>query len=453
MKENSIEAIYSLSPMQEGLLFNTIRENNGGAYIIPIQFELRGRLNIEALRQSWQQVVDRHTILRTGFYWEGKDHPVQVVYKKVRLEWVEMDWRNINRSEQQSRLERLLREEKKRGFDLKKAPLMRMTLVNLGEEEYEFIWSHHHILMDGWSLPIVLKEVFAYYEAGCRGENLRLGVSRLYKDYIGWIRGRSREKAERYWKELLKGFDTPTRLRAATHGRRGYIEEIKNKHEHSSISEKVTERLREVSKQHQITLSTIVQCGWGILLSRYSGESDVVFGTVVSGRSADIAGIENMVGVFINTLPVRVKLLMEESVKELMSRVQAQQVESREYEYSHLVDVQNWSEVGKQERLFDTFVSFQNYPIDDELKEYARSSEITSVQQFDVVEDTEYCISLVVRLKNTILLRLGYDPGRYEQTIIKRMLEEFKTILDRISTDIDQRVRPRVVRGASGERA
>ena len=440
MKKNNIEAIYSLSPMQEGMLFSAISRGGGAGYVLPLRFELRGQLNTAALRQSWQQVIDRHTILRTGFYWEGKDQPVQVVYKTSSPKWTEMDWRDISRLDQQSRLKRLLREEKERGFDLKKAPLMRMTLVQLGEEEYEFIWSLHHILMDGWSRPIVLKEVFAYYEAWRKGDNLRLEASRLYSDYIGWIRGRSKEKAERYWSELLKGFDTPTRLMAETNGKRWQINEVENEYEYLSVSEKVTKRLNEVSRRHQITLNTIVQCGWGILLSRYSGESDVVFGIVVSGRSADIAGIEKMVGIFINTLPVRIEVRLEETVKELLRRIQDQQVVSREYEYSHLVDVQKWSDVGREERLFDTIVSFQNFPIDNELKKHARSSEIASVERIGEAEDTEYGISLAVTARNTITFRLGYDPSRYEQTIIKRVLEGLRRILESIAADIDQRV-------------
>ena len=426
--------------MQEGMLFNTITKPGGGEYVIALRFELKGQLNVEALQQSWQQVVDRHTILRTGFFWEGNDHPVQVVYKRSRMEWAEMDWRGISRSEQQLRLKQLLREERKKGFDLRKAPLMRMTLVKLDAERYELIWSLHHILMDGWSRPIVLKEVFAYYESWCRGESLSLEAGRSYRDYIVWIRGRSKATAERYWKELLKGFSTPTRLAAAINGKRIQIEEVGKQYGIFRVNEKVTKRLNELSRQHQITLNTMVQCGWGILLSRYSGENVVVFGTVVSGRSADIAGIEKMVGLFINTLPVKVEVREEGRVKELLRRIQDQQVMSREYEHSHLVDVQAWSEVGKQERLFDTLVSFQNYPIDDELREIAKGSEIASVERVDTAEGTEYGITLVVTARDTISLHIGYDPSHYKEATINRMLEAFERILDGISSGIDLRI-------------
>src|SRR6185369_7680989 len=220
-----------------------------------------------------------------------------------------------------------------------------------------------HLLMDGWSLPLLLKEVFSYYEAYSQGRELQLETSRPYEDYIGWLLEQDMAAAETYWRRRLAGFTEPTPLPAKRNAgdqpkASGYAE-LKRQ-----LSTEATDQLRRCSRQQQVTLNTVVQAAWALLLSRYSGAQDLVYGATVSGRPPELVGVEEMVGLFINTLPVRVELSSEQMVGEWLRELQRRQVEMRQYEFSPLVEVQGWSEVGRTRTLFDSIVVFENYPLE-----------------------------------------------------------------------------------------
>src|ERR671918_2513532 len=207
---NSIEDIYNLSPMQQGMLFHTLHAPDSGVYYEQVSYSLTGNLNVSAFKQAWWQVVQRHPILRTAFYWEEFNEPLQVVYRQVVLPWVEEDWRGVSPSEQQARLEAFLEADRARGFALGQAPLMRCALLRAAEERYYFVWSFHHLLLDGWSLPLVLKEVSACYEAYCGGRAISLKHPRPYRDYILWLQRQDLAQAEGFWRQALRGFTAPT---------------------------------------------------------------------------------------------------------------------------------------------------------------------------------------------------------------------------------------------------
>src|SRR6185295_10976226 len=321
-RHREIEDVYRLSPMQEGLLFHALYAPQSAVYFEQVSCRLEGQLAVESFRRAWAAVIGRHSVLRSRFVWEGVGQAVQVVEREVELPWVEEDWRGLSGAEQEQRLGVELERDRAAGFELGKAPLMRVTLLRLGAESYELIWSHHHLVLDGWSLPVLLKEVTAYYEGYSRGEEVELGRSRSYGEYIRWVRGQDLGAAEVYWREQLRGFSAATRLgieteREAEQSGGEYGEEL------ISLPESLSARLQQWGRTEQVTLSAIIQGAWGVLLSRYSGESDVVFGATVSGRPAELAGVETMVGLFINTLPVRVRLHGEQSVKDWLRQLQA----------------------------------------------------------------------------------------------------------------------------------
>src|SRR6266508_1357144 len=365
--EREVEGIYRLSPLQQGLLFHTLYEPGSGQYFERTSCLLRG-LEVGAFQKAWATVVKRHPALRTSFHWEGLNETVQVVHRRVDLPWEEGDWRELSDAERRERLKRHLEEDRQRGFRLDQAPLMRMGLMRVDEEGYYFIWSHHHVLLDGWSAALVIKEVFVYYEAYRQGREMELEQPRAYSDYIEWLERQDREKAESYWRRALKGFQTPTALRVADNRRAsgGY------QSQRITLSEGMSERLRAVARGHQLTLNTLAQGAWAVLLSRYSGEEDVVFGATVSGRESGLTGIESMVGVFINTLPVRVRVRGGREVSGLLKQLQEEQAEARQYEYSSLAEVQKWSETVVGERLFESLLAYENYPVDRAMLEEAR---------------------------------------------------------------------------------
>jgi NRPS condensation-like uncharacterized protein len=281
-----VEDIYPLSPLQQGLLFHTLQAPESGVYFEQLSAVLGGDLEVASFKRAWQKVLERHALLRTAFYWEELSEPLQVVHRQVELPWVEEDWRGLSPNEQQGRFEAFLEADRGRGFELGQAPLMRGALLRVAEDAHQFVWSFHHLLLDGWSLPLVLKEVLAYYEAYCGGRELQLGSPRPYRDYIVWLQRQDLAQAEGFWREALQGMTAPTPLpigrsegglgeRAPRYAERGL-----------RVSAAVTGRLQALARAHRLTLNTLVQGAWALLLSRYSGEEEVLFGATVSGRPA-----------------------------------------------------------------------------------------------------------------------------------------------------------------------
>src|ERR1700723_502589 len=361
-----MEDIYPLSPIPRGLLFLTLYAPEQGVYFGHVSCQLVALLDVSALTRASERVLHRHAILRTYFVWEGVKEPVQVVCREVPLPWREEDWREYSGAEQREKLQKFLEQDRREGLDPGHAPLLRLAVFRTGDREDEFIWSHHHLLVDGWSMPLLMNEIFALYEGEVRGEEVELGRPRAYRDYIAWLQRQDGGRAEGFWRERLKGFRTPTPLPFEGRGREkeeGGGEEVGYGEEHLRLTEEVTERLRELARRHQLTLNTVIQGAWGLLLSRYSGEREVVFGAVVSGRPAELPGVEGMVGLFINTLPVRIHIEEQQTVVEWLQQMQREQVEAREFEYSPLVDIQSWSEVPRGNPLFNTTLSYQAYPV------------------------------------------------------------------------------------------
>jgi amino acid adenylation domain-containing protein/non-ribosomal peptide synthase protein (TIGR01720 family) len=438
MKTENIEDLYELSPMQQGMLFHSLAAPESGVYVEYMSCTVQGKLNIPAFKRAWQQVMDRHPVWRTSFYWEGFDKPLQVVNQYVNLPWEQFDWRVLPPVEQQKQLEAFLHAERKRGFELSEAPLMRLVLIQMGEDVYEFIWSHHHLLLDGWSLSLVLKEVFAFYEAFCQGQDLQLKRSRPYRDYIAWLQEQDLAEAEAFWRQALSGLSAPTPL-SVDRALGSLFSEVESYDEQEiQLSVEATASLQSLARRHQLTVSTLVQGAWAILLSRYSGQEDVVFGATVSGRPADLAGVESMVGLFINTLPIRVQASPEAFLLDWLKQLQAQQVELRQYEYSSLVQVQGWSDVPRGLPLFDSIVVFENYPVNASLGSPEGRLEFLNVRG---VERTNYPLTLVALPGTQLSLQLSYDCRSFDAATITRMLRHLQTLLEGIVANPGQRLK------------
>ena len=310
--KHNIEDIYPLSPMQEGMLFHDLAETGTGAYFEQYTCTYQGEVNVDALKRSWQRVLDQNPVLRTLVIWERKGKPLQIVRRHVELEWYEEDLTALNQGDCEAQLQKFLTQDQQRGFDLKKAPLMRMALFRRASNEFFFVWSFHHLLLDGWSGPLIFKNVFKLYQAFKQGNEIDLQPVPPYSKYIGWLIRQDISRAENYWKKTLKGFESPTDIGI---GRDYKGQSVVARYEKLSVNLSLdsAKRLSNLSKQHQVTLNTIAQGAWAYLLSAYSGERDVVFGSTVSGRLVDIPDIEEMIGLFINTIPVRVKVDTEKT--------------------------------------------------------------------------------------------------------------------------------------------
>lgn len=444
MSKGNIEDFYPLSPAQQGILFHSLYQPESGVYFGQLLCVLRGDLNVSALRNSWQKVVERHPILRTCFLWKNLKEPVQAVRKQAALSWQQMDWRSLSASEQKQQLETFLKADRQQGFDLTSAPLIRIALAQLEADTFQFILSHHHLVLDGWSLAIVLEEVFAFYQAFSQGEELHLKRPRPYRDYIAWLHQQDLSAAESFWRQTLKGFAAPTAIA------RGNIvagNRLESSGEQQVIfSATATAALQSLARQHQLTLNTLVQAAWALLLSRYSGEKDVVFGTVVSGRPPELMGAESVVGLFVNPLPVRVKIDPQDFILSCLKELQAQQVEARQYEYSPLVEVQGWSEVPRSLPLFESLVVFENYPSDASLQEKIHNLKVENIRS---LETTNYPLTVMAMPGAELTLKIIFDRSFFEDSAMSkrlggdayaRMLGHLQTLLEEMTANPERKL-------------
>jgi amino acid adenylation domain-containing protein/non-ribosomal peptide synthase protein (TIGR01720 family) len=436
-EKQHIEDIYPLSPMQQGLLFHTLYAPEASEYFVQLTCTLQGELDSEAFKRVWQEVLDRHSITRTSFVWENLEQPLQIVHSQIDLPWQELDWRGISPAEQQVRLQEFLKADHKQGFDLTQAPLLRFSLIRLTENTRQFVWSHHHLLFDGWSLPLLLKEVFTFYEAFHQKQSVSLERSRPYKDYIAWLSRQDMSKAEAYWRRRLAGFTAPTQLNIGGVFEPSTLEGSRKQIEQLALSGELTTELQTFARKQQVTLNTLVQAAWALLLSHYSGEDDVLFGTTVAGRPAEITGVERMLGLFINTLPVRVQFSSDESLVSTLQQLQAEQAEMRQFEYTPLVQVQSWSEVPRGRALFETLLIFENYRQESGPSEQRPSVEI---QGTNVIEQTNYPLTMSVVPATELRLRCSYDGAQYQAEAVRQMLSHLRNLLVGMSANEEQRV-------------
>ncbi|MFZ5915510.1 MAG: non-ribosomal peptide synthetase, partial [Chloroflexota bacterium] len=434
--KRNIEAVYALSPMQQGMLFHSLYAPESGVYLEQLSAILRGHLDVAAFERAWQRVTERHAVLRTSFVWKRLDKTLQVVHKRVSLPLELQDWRGLSSAEQDARLEAFLQADRNRGFNLAAPPLLRLALLRLADDAYRLVWSHHHLLLDGWSLPLLMREVRTFYQAFSQGRDLDMGPAHPFRNYIAWLQQQDQAAAEIYWRRMLQGFEAPTPLvvdrdPAQRRPDQGYGEQ------ETVLPQESTAMLEALARQHRLTLSTIVQGAWALLLHRYSGQDDVVFGTTVSGRPADLPGAETMVGLFINTLPLRTSVPSDVSVVVWLKQLMARQVEMRQYEYSSLVQIQEWSDVPRGAPLFESIFVFENYPVDASLRRQEGSLKFEDVR---AVEQTNYPLTVVSGPGERLALRIAYDRRRFDDDAIGRMLGHLKTLLEGIAADPSQRI-------------
>lgn len=294
MKTDNIQDIYELTPIQQGILFHGIYAPESGFYFVQKIITLRGKLNVVAFNRAWQEVVGRHTSLRTGFYWEDINKPLQVVYQKVTVPIEQKDWRELTTVEQQLQFESFLKCDRDLGFDLSQECLMRLTLFRLGEDDYKFVWTSHFINMDGWSVALVLSEFVQFYEAFCQNQDLSLTSGSSFKNYITWLQRQDFDEAESFWRSQLKGLKAPTPL-TNLYVKQSFNQEQEYHQSRGFLSEKTTSALKSLGRKHQLTLNTLIQATWALLLSRYTGKQKVVYGYTTAGRPVDLEGVESMV--------------------------------------------------------------------------------------------------------------------------------------------------------------
>ncbi|KAA8703861.1 non-ribosomal peptide synthetase [Pseudomonas proteolytica] len=413
-----IENLYPLSPMQQGMLFHALYEHDSGSYINQMRLDIDG-LVPERFHQAWQAAVEANDILRTNFLWQGEiDAPLQLVHKQATLPFTLHDWRS--EQQQTAALDELAHRERL-GFDLSQGPLLRLQLVRTGDTCYHLIYTHHHILMDGWSNSQLLGEVLQRYNGQFQAK-----THGSYRDYIGWLQRQDKAVSRDFWRKQLAALQEPTRLAQAAAHRpetEGYAEHFQQ------LDPARTLVLSEFARQQKVTVNTLLQAAWLLLLQRYTGHDTVCFGATVSGRPAELKGIEQQIGLFINTLPVIASPRQEQSVAQWLQQIQNQNLALREQEHTPLYEVQRWSDLAG-EALFDNLLVFENYPISEALEQGACDS--LSFGELSNHEQTNYPLTLAVGLNDKLSLRYSYDLKHFTPSLIEQISAHLAQLLDSI---------------------
>ncbi|GAA0706299.1 hypothetical protein GCM10009548_94410 [Streptomyces malaysiensis subsp. malaysiensis] len=430
MTKPGLADVLPLSPLQEGMLFLALYdERSVDAYTVQLGFDLEGRVDPAGLRAAGDALLRRHPNLRAGFRHEKLSRPVQVIPHEVELDWQEADLRDGSDQARRTALDELVERDRTRRFDLAAPPLIRFTLARLADERYRLVVTLHHILLDGWSFPLLVDDLFELYAQ--RGDESGRPKVTPYRDYLAWLSRQDRDAAAKAWRTALDGVTEPTLLVP------GAGQRVDRMPEEFSLElpAELTERLTALARSRGWTLNTVVQGAWGLLLSSLTGRDDVVFGTTVSGRPPEVPGVEAMVGLFINTLPVRVRLDPAESLGQLLGRLQDQHTELMDHQHLGLTQIQRETGTGA---LFDTLAVFENYPFDPAALD--RTVDGVRVSGFSGAEATHYPLSLIAYPGERIRLRVGHRPEFVDRAAAEAAAARLTRVLEAVAADPDQRV-------------
>jgi surfactin family lipopeptide synthetase C len=429
--------VYPLSPMQEALLFQVLYSPGSGVNIEQSVYPLSGPIDVEAFRLAWQQATDRHPALRTFFLWKKLKNPVQVANDDLEINLDQLDWRAVSADQQEHKLEEWLRADRRREFELSELPLWRLTLIQTGEQAHTFVWSWHHMLMDGWSASTVVEEVFTFYRALSEGKRAELPPSRPFRDYIAWLQRQDLSQAEAYWRKALAGLSSSDGLAARKQPRRMLEDRQTESDQSIFLSAEVTAALQNAARHSHITLNALVQGALGILLSRYYGQHDITFGELVSGRPAELEGIQSMVGLFLNVLPVRVKVDEHRDLGTWLQQLQANQAEARRYDFTPLFKLREWSGLPLAVPLFNVVLIFQNISAFQYSNGKGNSSSVTpglqvrSARHYGRVDNNQ--MALIVVPDDQLLLRFISDRADVDSTTANSMISHLKNLLEAIA--------------------
>ncbi len=459
MSKNSdvIDAEHPLTPIQQGMLFHHLSGGHPGVDLEQIVCDLREELDAKALLGAWQQVVARHEALRTAFRWEGLEAPLARVHASVELPWVQHDWREMPRAQQESRFADLLREDRQRGFDLSRAPLQRFELVRLGDREHRLVWSFHHLLLDGRSFAHVLREVFTRYDARSAPSQVAAPDARPFREHVDFLRARDTSAEEPFWRAELAGFAAPTALALppptgpapeAGHDRA----EVQR-----TLSQATTRALRGVAQAQSVSLNNMVQAAWALLLSRYSGEREVLFGCIRACRRSSVAGAENIVGTFINTLPLRTTADSDAPLTSWVQSIRAQQRRIAPFEQTPLVELQRWCHLPAGRSLFDAILIYDEHVLDGELRDLSGpgrepQSGTGRERHFELHERTVFPLTLYAYGEDELRLKLSWDRVRFGDQAMGQMMGHLANLLESFALHPGARLEEHALLGAQ-ERA
>jgi hypothetical protein len=437
MKAENIEDIYELTPLQKGVLFHCLYEHESQLYFFQIVYTVDGDFNIDVFEKAWQLVVNRHTILRTGFYWEEIENPLQVVYKQVKAPINHYDWRSLEQVEQENQLSSFIDSDRKQGFDFSQPCLMRLSLIRLTDNYYQFIWSYHFIIIDGWTDSLVIKEFVQVYEALSLNREILLVPTRPYKDYINWLKRQDISKTEVFWRQALQGIKIPTPLTYIEKINQSPTQEQRYDEEKIKLSSEDTLAIQSLAIQNRLTLATVFNGIWAILLSRYSRRKDILYGCTANGRPVDLNSAESIAGVFLNTLPIYVNIDNQQPLLPWFQYLQTQLLEARRYEYTPLTKIHAWSEIPGSLPLFESIVVMEDFSV----KRFAKDHRISlKIKYHKTYYRSNYPLNLVIYPDEELLIAFSYDYKKFDTDTIVAMLEDIEIVLQQMIDNPDVKI-------------
>jgi amino acid adenylation domain-containing protein/non-ribosomal peptide synthase protein (TIGR01720 family) len=427
-----IEDVYPLTPMQEGMLLHTLLEPGTGLYYMQDRYRINSELDPQRFARAWQAVIARHEALRASFCWNVGEDMLQVIHKPGSTPIEYLDWRDLAEAEQEPKLQTLLKTEREAGFDLLNQAPFHLRLIRVGAARYWFMMSNHHILIDAWCRSLLMNDFFEIYTALGEGRDAQLEMPPRYRDYIGWLQHQSLAEARQWWKTNLLGFERTTPIPSD----RPLLREHAGDSGGMIVGDRYTRldardgaQLRELAQAHQLTINTFAQAAWALVLRRLSGDRDVLFGVTVAGRPVDMPQMQRTVGLFINSIALRVKMPEDGqrcSVRQWLSGLLDLNMQLREYEYLPLVNIQEQSELPKGQPLFDSLFVFENAPVEVSVLDRAQSLNATSDSGRT---HTNFPLTAVCYPGDDLGLHLSYDQRYFDAATVERMLAEFKRLL------------------------
>ncbi len=421
--------LFDLSPAQQGIFLHSLDAAGAGVYFQQLSARLEGELDLAAFAGAWQAVIDRHSTLRTGFYWQHLERPLQGVWAEARLPLRLLDWRALAPPAHGAAFAALCAADLKAGFDLARPPLLRLTLVRCAEASWRLLLSHHHLILDGWSLPLLVGEVLRSYQARRQGEALDPTPARPFRDYLAWLARQDEAAADAFWRAELAGLEAATPLprdRPAP-----AVELPRFGHSARVVPAELLARLTELCRGERLTLGSWVLAAWAALLGRWSGQGEVVLGLVSAGRPADLPGAQEVLGLFINSLPLRVALPPERTVLAAVRAVQDRQLAQRAYEGAALSRLQRLSPLGAGQPLFENLVVIENYPLGEALGSQAGAG--LQLQEVRMEERTNYPLTLMATPGERLELAITYDARRFTAAGSRALLTELVQLLSEMA--------------------
>ncbi len=435
MLEN-VESVYALSPMQADILLRTLRRPELHEYVELVTWTLRGPFHPEAFAGAWGHAAARHPVLRTSFFHEGLDHPVQVVRHHVDVPVEAEDWRGVPAAEREERFRRLLRAERERDFELEAAPLLRVRVVRVGDDEYRFAWAYHHLLLDGWSAMACVREVLEAYAALAAGGEPPRGPAAPYADYVAWLEGRGEAEAERFWRAELHGVEAPAPLpldgaREADGGAYRVVTAV--------LPAELGDAVRAAARRLQVSPNTLFEGAWGLLLARYTGADEAVFGAGAAGRPADLPGAEEMLGVLLRAVPVRVRPEPAARVGEWLGALQRARQEARLHDEAPLARIREWSGLPHGRRLFEHFFLFQNLPDVAVARAELGGAQLSDFRRVPPDGAYGHTLMLTVIPRGEVDLELTYAAS-LDAADARGVLDHYRELLEALAADPARRV-------------